>query len=220
MKVMIDNKLIDYLKSLKQTGSLEWVSQMKELISYDDHTEDLLLSGYVKCGNLHIDGQLGGDGWLQIDDISGLKTLDDVSFFPSLTDQAGKSVVVNDDETGFEYLGLSESEFDIGDEEQSHIFDLTNRSQKSLTTIVGTIDSGLVHTLTLPSFVKAIIVNDENGLLSPSGLSFYINSIGHLVDINNATVNDIEFVSAGEEGNILQILIDGNIAVVTIMDNN
>lgn len=92
MKRMLEQKLIDKLAELVDAQGVEWVSQMKDLISYDEEME------MPSIFDLRINDVL------YITSISDIHIPeDDKSFFPELTDQAGKVVVVNEDETGFEY---------------------------------------------------------------------------------------------------------------------
>ena len=99
MKRMLSQKLIDKLAELVDAQGVEWVSQMKELISYDED-EDIIsiLHSYVKMAGTEFSEDVYLNGISSLRDVE-----EDVPFFPSLTDQAGKCVVVNDDETGFEY---------------------------------------------------------------------------------------------------------------------
>ena len=94
MKRMLSQTLIDKLAEFIEGQGDAWVSQMKELISYDEEE-----------GVVHI-GEVAPAG-LYLDDIQHFMNQDFDSFFPELTNQAGKSVVVNEDETGFDYLNLA-----------------------------------------------------------------------------------------------------------------
>ena len=73
--------------------AMAWVEQMKDVLSVDD---SYLTSMKIFKGEFYCDD-------LILEQINYLKNVDDEPFFPSLTNQAGKAVVVNDDETGFEY---------------------------------------------------------------------------------------------------------------------
>ena len=70
---------------------VDWVKQVKDNIEYS--AEDF--TGYL-YGKWMLD-------MLALGSISDFTDNDDNSYFPDLIDQAGKSVVVNSDETGFEY---------------------------------------------------------------------------------------------------------------------
>lgn len=88
MKRMITQELIDELSSIIEQGGFEWVLQIKDLISYDDNE-----------GNIVLNGNTG----IEIAHISHIVNNDKNSYFPELTNKAGKCVVVNEDEEGFEY---------------------------------------------------------------------------------------------------------------------
>ena len=91
MKRMLSQKLIDQLTELVEAQGIDWVKQMKELISYIEEDDLIDITKAV-----------------QFEDVIYL-TLSDIlndgeqPYFPALTDQAGKCVVVNEDQTGYEY---------------------------------------------------------------------------------------------------------------------
>lgn len=98
MKRMLDQKLIDALNQIdfeELASDTAWVSQIKELISYNEEDECIEITTLSVLAELYLES------------ISSLKNENDDSFFPSLTDQAGKVVKVNEDETGFEYGEVS-----------------------------------------------------------------------------------------------------------------
>ena len=89
MKRMLRQEIIEALDKIdfeELASNTAWVSQMKELISVDDEENQIVVNAH-----------------LSIPSIEYLTNADTDSYFPDLTDQAGKSVVVNQDETGFEY---------------------------------------------------------------------------------------------------------------------
>ena len=110
----IKQLLVKFIELLSEKGELTkeeaaWVSQMKELISVDDDNAVLMQ-------NVHIENTCYIESYLKLFSISSIQNEDEDSFFPSLTDQAGKCVVVNDDETGFEYVNkptLLETDYDF-----------------------------------------------------------------------------------------------------------
>ena len=106
MKRMITQEMIDKLSDLIADGGLAWLNEMKDLISYDEGNVIINSDIWLKAGVIFLDNELG-DGWMTIPEISSLRDYDDNAFFPSLTDQAGKVVKVNSDETGFEYGEVS-----------------------------------------------------------------------------------------------------------------
>ena len=93
MRRMISQKLQEAVKTLVENGGASWVLQMKDLISYDEE------SGIYTDVPITFDGSLNLGTIMQL-----LNTTSEEPFFPDLSDQAGKVVVVNDDETGFEYV--------------------------------------------------------------------------------------------------------------------
>lgn len=83
MKRMITQEMIDKLSKLIDDGGLSWVELMKSLIEYDDDLDA------VKIDNLCVP-------------LNNIVNSDNVNYFPSLEDQAGKFLKVNDNEDGFE----------------------------------------------------------------------------------------------------------------------
>ena len=97
---MLRQEIIDALNQIdfeELASDTAWVSQMKDMITYDEENEQLDITVPI-----HFEGLVKLD--------SGISQLADDEgniLFPFLTDQAGKFVKVNDDETGFEYGEVS-----------------------------------------------------------------------------------------------------------------
>ena len=104
---MITQKMIDYIKSL-QSGfgpeELAWVSEMKDVINYDEESENIEITNLSVTGVFQF---LEEQSFINLLSLSQLCNENDEPYFPALTDQAGKVVKVNDDETGFEYGEVS-----------------------------------------------------------------------------------------------------------------
>ena len=103
MKRMITQELIEQLSQIIENGGFEWVSQMKELLTYNEELQAFEVNSSItgKETNSIIFDFINDEIWL--DNLSILVNMDEDPFFPGLTDQAGKAVVVNEDETGFTY---------------------------------------------------------------------------------------------------------------------
>lgn len=76
-----------------------WVEEMKEMIGYDEEVGELQ---FLQPSTFNDEVGIGG-----INVLVDKETYE--PFFPDLTDQAGKAVVVNDDEDGFDYTDLPQA---------------------------------------------------------------------------------------------------------------
>ena len=133
MKRMLSQKLIDALYQLVVVGGDEWVKQMKEVVFFDD---DYLVVNYPV--------DIGGES-IRLPSISAIVNLDEDPYFPSLAGNGGKLVVINENETGFEFIPpLFKSQETIGTPAQLSVsgevgskqaqvqFSLSNREKERL----------------------------------------------------------------------------------------
>lgn len=86
MRRMISQELAKYLASMKSGAVAKWVSQMKELISYDDVEEVPIFTNGFEV------------------ELTSIIDMNGNTIFASLENQAGKVVKVNSEESGFDYI--------------------------------------------------------------------------------------------------------------------
>ena len=174
MKRMLSQKLIDALHQLVVGGGDEWVNEMKELIGYDETSHQVVIEEFYA-------------NHLYIDDITKFINDDaETSFFPSLTDQAGKVVKVNSGEDGFEYgeagTKLYKHTFSISDGEDTYTCIITSTRSTSYTNVNQLTD------------IVSVLPNDEYFfILNVDTLGiYYVNDMPEIGKLLWADMSDYE----------------------------